>query len=72
MVNGMKGAAILKNEDLVCQVLCHVLRWWNVDLGPLGSVCLGDVEDFASRSGVRAAPGAKPRLAFGVEADVRE
>ena len=49
MVDGMEFAAILKHQHLVRQVLCRccAVVCCNLDLGPLGSVRFGYMEDFA-------------------------
>lgn len=53
MVDCVKFAPVLEDENLVRQVLRDVVGMCpDLQLGPLGSVCLGDVEDFASGLGI--------------------
>lgn len=78
MVDGMEFAPILKDEHLICQILCALVDREN-DLGPLGRVVLGDLEYFAAWRGVRAMATAEPHFIFAhilfpidAEADIRE
>ena len=70
MVYCVELAAILKDKDLVCQVLCHVVDW-DFDFGTLRGVCLGDVEHFARWPDVCILVAAESRFVL-AEPDVGE
>lgn len=63
MVYCVKLPSIFKDENLVSQVLGRFVR--NLELCPLGTVCPGDMEDFASRLCILsmvASAATQPRL----------
>lgn len=71
MVDCVKLASILKHENLICQVLCHV-SCLNFNLGALGNFSLGDVKDFASWSAIFAAVATELGLTCFIRPQIRE